>query len=89
VPTQFGIHPDSGSRSRPLAPTGGAPSSAPSTLPRAASSTQVVPQAISATFTGFLEQLLAAYPAVPVVAVACDNVIIGHSKLSRIALARP
>jgi transposase len=33
------------------------------------------------TFTGFLEQLLAAYPTAPVVAVICDNVIIHRSKL--------
>jgi transposase len=39
------------------------------------------PQAVSATFTGFCEQLLAAYPAAPVVAVVCDNVIIHRSKI--------
>jgi hypothetical protein len=33
------------------------------------------------SFTGFLEQLLAAYPTAPVVAVVCDNVISHDSKL--------
>jgi len=42
---------------------------------------QVARKAVSATFTQFLEQLLAAYPAAPVVAVVCDNVIIHHSKI--------
>lgn len=42
---------------------------------------QVAHKAISATFTCFLEQLLAAYPTAPVVAVICDNVIINRSKL--------
>ena len=42
---------------------------------------QVAPKAVSATFTAFLEQLLAAYPAAPQVAVICDNVIIHHSKI--------
>jgi hypothetical protein len=42
---------------------------------------QVARKAISASFTAFLEQLLAAYPTAPVVAVICDNVIIHHSKL--------
>jgi transposase len=42
---------------------------------------QVARKAISATFTGFLEQLLAAYPAAPLVVVVCDNVIIHRSKL--------
>jgi transposase len=42
---------------------------------------QVCRKAISATFTGFCEQLLAAYPAAPVVAVICDNVIIHRSKI--------
>jgi transposase len=42
---------------------------------------QVTRKAISATFTGFCEQLLAAYPAAPLVAVVCDNVIIHRSKL--------
>jgi transposase len=42
---------------------------------------QVTRKAISATFTGFCEQLLAAYPTAPVVAVICDNVIIHRSKL--------
>jgi transposase len=48
---------------------------------------QVTAKAISATFTGFCEQLLAAYPAAPVVAVVCDNVIIHRSKLVRRWLA--
>jgi transposase len=42
---------------------------------------QVARKAVSATFTAFCEQLLAADPAAPVVAVVCDNVIIHHSKL--------
>ena len=42
---------------------------------------RVCRKAVSASFTAFLEQLLAAYPAAPVVAVVCDNVIIHHSKL--------
>jgi len=42
---------------------------------------QVARKAISATFTAFLEQLLAAYPTAPQVAVICDNVIIHCSKL--------
>ncbi len=42
---------------------------------------QVCRKAVSASFTAFLAQLLAAYPAAPVVAVICDNVIIHHSKL--------
>jgi transposase len=42
---------------------------------------QVARKAVSAGFTAFLEQLLAAYPAAPLVAVVCDNVIIHHSKL--------
>src|SRR6266508_3485422 len=42
---------------------------------------QVARKAVSATFTQFLEQLLAAYPAAPVVAVVRDNVIIHHSKI--------
>jgi transposase len=42
---------------------------------------QVTRKAVSANFTAFCEQLLAAYPAAPVVAVICDNVIIHHSKL--------
>jgi transposase len=40
----------------------------------------VARKAVSATFIAFCEQLLAAYPATPVVAVVCDNVIIHHSK---------
>jgi transposase len=42
---------------------------------------QVTRKAVSASFTAFCEQLLAAYPTAPVVAVICDNVIIHHSKL--------
>jgi transposase/transposase-like protein len=42
---------------------------------------QVVRKAVSATFIAFLAQVLAAYPAAPVVVVICDNVIIHHSKL--------
>jgi transposase len=42
---------------------------------------QVTRKAVSASFTAFCEQLLAAYPAAPVVAVVCDNVIIHHSKI--------
>jgi transposase len=42
---------------------------------------QVCRNAVSASFTAFLEQLVAAYPAAPVVAVVCDNVIIHHSKI--------
>src|SRR6266540_1467621 len=37
---------------------------------------QVCRKAVSASFTAFCEQLLAAYPTAPVVAVVCDNVII-------------
>jgi DDE superfamily endonuclease len=42
---------------------------------------QVARKAVSATFIAFLEQLQQVYPAAPVVAVICDNVIIHHSKL--------
>jgi transposase len=42
---------------------------------------QVTHKAISTSFTGFCEQLLAAYPAAPLVAVVCDNVIIHRSKI--------
>jgi transposase len=42
---------------------------------------QVTRKAVSATFTCFLGQLLAAYPTAPKVAVICDNVIIHRSKL--------
>jgi transposase len=42
---------------------------------------QVCPKAVSAGFCGFLAQPLAAYPAAPLVAVVCDNVIIHHSKI--------
>ena len=41
---------------------------------------QVCRKAVSASFTAFLAQLLAAYPAAPLVAVICDNVIIHRSK---------
>jgi transposase len=42
---------------------------------------QVARKAVSASFTAFLEQLVAAYPAAPQVAVVCDNVIIHRSKI--------
>src|SRR6266568_29998 len=42
---------------------------------------QVTRKAISTSFTAFCEHLLAAYPAAPVVAVICDNVIIHRSKI--------
>jgi transposase len=42
---------------------------------------QVARRAVSAGFTAFLAQLLASYPAAPVVAVVCDNVLIHRSKL--------
>jgi transposase len=42
---------------------------------------QITRKAVSVTFIAFLEQLLAAYPAAPLVAVICDNVIIHHSKI--------
>jgi transposase len=42
---------------------------------------QVCRKAVSATFTAFLEQLAAAYPTAPLVAVICDNVIIHRSKI--------
>ena len=42
---------------------------------------QVTRKAVSASFIGFCEQLLAAYPQAPVVAVICDNVIIHRSKI--------
>jgi transposase len=42
---------------------------------------QVARKAVSVTFTAFCEQLLAAYPAAPLVVVVCDNVIIHHSKI--------
>jgi transposase len=48
---------------------------------------RVCRKAVSASFTAFLAQLLAAYPAAPVVAVVCDNVIIHHSKLVQAWLA--
>jgi hypothetical protein len=46
-------------------------------------------KAISVTFTGFCEQLLAAYPHAPVVAVICDNVIIHRSKIVQLAANVP
>jgi transposase len=48
---------------------------------------QMTRKAISATFTGFCEQLLAAYPTAPLVVVVCDNVIIHRSKLVKRWLA--
>jgi transposase len=42
---------------------------------------RVARKAVSATFIAFLEQVLAAYPAAPQVAVVCDNVIIHDSKI--------
>jgi transposase len=42
---------------------------------------QVSRKAVSVTFTAFCQQLLAAYPTAPLVAVVCDNVIIHRSKL--------
>jgi transposase len=48
---------------------------------------QVTRKAVSATFTAFCEQLLAAYAVAPVVAVVCDNVIIHRSKLVKAWLA--
>jgi transposase len=42
---------------------------------------QVAHKAVSASFIAFCEQLLAAYPAAPQVAVVCDNVIIHRSKI--------
>jgi hypothetical protein len=42
---------------------------------------QITRKAVSVTFIAFLEQLLAADPAAPLVAVVCDNVIIHHSKI--------
>ena len=48
---------------------------------------QVCRKAVSASFTAFCEQLLAAYPTAPVVAVVCDNVIIHHSKIVQAWLA--
>jgi transposase len=48
---------------------------------------QVTRKAVSASFIAFCGQLLAAYPAAPLVAVVCDNVIIHRSKLVRRWLA--
>ncbi len=42
---------------------------------------QVIRKAVSAGFIAFLAQLQQAWPAAPVIAVVCDNVIIHHSKL--------
>jgi transposase len=42
---------------------------------------QVTRKAVSAAFTAFLDQLLAAYPTAPKIAVSCDNVSIHHSKI--------
>jgi transposase len=42
---------------------------------------QVTRKAVSVAFTAFLDQLLAAYPTAPKIAVICDNVIIHHSKV--------
>ena len=42
---------------------------------------QVARKAVSASFIAFCEQLLAAYPTAPLVAVVCDNVIIHRSKI--------
>jgi hypothetical protein len=42
---------------------------------------QICRKAVSASFIGFCEHLLAAYPQAPVVAVICDNVIIHRSKI--------
>jgi hypothetical protein len=47
-----------------------------------------LPQGGHAAFTGFCEQLLAAYPTAPmVVAVVCHNVIIHHSRIVQAWLA--
>ena len=48
---------------------------------------QLCRKAVSASFTAFCEQLLAAYPTAPLVAVVCDNVIIHHSKIVQAWLA--
>jgi hypothetical protein len=42
---------------------------------------QITRRAVGASFTAFCEQLLAAYPAAPMMAVVCDNVIIHHSTI--------
>jgi transposase len=42
---------------------------------------QVTRKAVSASFIAFCQQLLAAYPAAPIVVVVCDNVIIHRSKI--------
>jgi transposase len=48
---------------------------------------QVARKAVSASCTACCEQLLAAYPTAPQVAVICDNVIIHHAKLVQAWLA--
>jgi transposase len=48
---------------------------------------QVTRKAVSVTFIAFLEQLLAAYPTAPQVAVVSDNVIIHHAKIVQAWLA--
>ena len=48
---------------------------------------QIARKAVSATFVAFLEQLLAAYPAAPLVAVICDNVPSHRSQLVQAWLA--
>jgi hypothetical protein len=50
---------------------------------------QVCRKAVSASFTAFLERLLAADPAAPQVAVVCDNVIIHDSKIVQRWLGHP
>ena len=42
---------------------------------------QVTRKAVSVSFTAFCEQLAAAYPAAPLVAVICDNTIIHRSQI--------
>jgi transposase len=42
---------------------------------------QVTRKAVSVAFTAFLDQVLAAYPTAPKIAVICDNVSIHHSKI--------
>jgi transposase len=44
---------------------------------------QVTRKAVSVAFTAFLDQVLAAYPTAPKIAVICDNVIIHHAKIVR------
>lgn len=45
-------------------------------------------KAVSASFCAFLDQLLAAYPNAPIVAVICDNASIHHSKITQRWLAK-